>query len=440
MNNFIPGTCGTDPCSSETCGDDLSSPLCHPDLAMLPQVPSMRLIGVLGECLVTMNCSATGFLVSTGNGIEISKGPCVELPWERNVLVENGNVVLGDDNLPVEDQPPSVLGIVVEDDNGCLRKYRGASNVRQKLISNNSEVSWVDDPIPVTEEEEQSFCTNTTCELFVVPGGGPYTLSVAESGFFVINEGVVVGELLFVVNSKPAAGVLVVTPARPVTENKTIAAGSLACFSVVAYNCDSTPEYDSEPDGEITSVKICTEDGGDRLLLPVAGKHLVGVEREGGDVFWELQDIAAVQTGRLFFPVTKQYKQVSADDRVNILIESTISFDLVPAAEIPAVLPGRDVYMVINLYSLLQFSTLRNYFVNIYDSAGANMSDLVMQHRSTNTSSNYKGSYESTQAIVKCHNQADLRSLRLWHQYGGHGSIEGTFNANFSAQIVGYYQ
>ena len=439
MENFTSGTCGTDPCSTDTCGaGSLSSPLCHPDLALLPQVPEMRLIGVLGSCMVTMSCAAEGFVISTGSGITVSKSPCFPIAWERELLLDGENVVLGDDNLPIEDQPPSVESVIVTNDDGCMRRYRGASNKRQKLISNNGEVSWVDDPIPLEEEEEQSFCTTTTCELYVVPGGGPYTLTVAESGFFVVGEGVAVGETLFKINSKPAAGVLVVEPVSTIAAGKSIPAGSLACYSVVSYRCDNTPTYDPDVDGGITHVKVCTEDGGDRILSPEPDKILVGVLQEDETtVLWELQAKASAVTGLSFFPVTKQTKLVS-DVRIrDTMHETQITFDAPPAAQIPPTDPGRDIYMVVNIYHEMSMSTLRNWWCYVYDKAGGNANDLVMLHRQTNTSNHVMGSAESTQAIIKCVDQNNPRVLKLWHYLTG-AYQDNPLSSVLRAQLVGY--
>jgi hypothetical protein len=438
MENFIPGLCGSDPCATDSCGSGTQeSPLCHPDLAILPMVPSMRLIGVLGHCLVTLDCSAEGFVISTGAGITVSKSPCFDIPWERQILLDsNGEIVFGAGNLPLEGQPPSVESVLVTNGAGCMRRYRGVSSGRQKLISQDGEISFVDDPILV--DDEQSFCTTTTCEVFIVPNGGPYTLTVEDGGFFVVGEGVAMGELLFEIVSKPATNTLLIRPTVNPTEAKSIPAGTMACYSVIAWRCNNTPVYDAEDDGAITMVKICTEDGGDRLLPPEQDKILAGVLNEETDaVEWRLVPKTTATTGLLFYPVTKEFKQVSTATARDVLHQNTISFDTIPVGQIPTATPGRDVYMVVNLYHEMSMSSLRNWICKVYDAGTSNNNDLVMLHRQTNTASNTMGSMESTQAIIKCHDQGNLRSLRLWHILTG-ATQDNPHSSILSAQLVGY--
>lgn len=435
MQNLTPGKCGTEPCATNNCSPaGLTSPLCHPDLAILPQVDRFRIIGVLGQCLVTMKCDFDGFLVSDGSGFYVTKQPCVQLPRAITVKYDdNGNVVTDESGNPVEGDPPSMAGIIAVNQSGCQFVYRGASGVRQKLVSLDGEISFVDDPDQ--EDSGDYFCSEVKCDVRIIPEGTIYTVQLNSTAGFVVGEAVRIDSKMYEVIEIVSENSLAIRPYLPVEESYTIANGSTACFATYAPKCSNTPEYDIDTDGRITAIKVCTENSGDRILKAAIDKIIAGYE-EDDQTFWRLKDAAPSVTGLSFYPVyPRKFMLFSDNKQRETLLNSSVTF-AVPDSQVPAN-TGRDLYMVLNIYSVIGCSVLRLHTLKMWEDDSMSDDKLVHQHTHTNSSSNTSTNAESSMVIIKVP-WSTPKMLALWFKWTG--AIQSNPHQGSSyVQLVGYY-
>lgn len=131
------------PCSTPAQG--CFTPVCDDRFSNLPIAQRVWLVGTNGRCLYRLASNCVGFVVADGRGGFIyTKSPKVDLPQLVSYIdAASGDIVRDSAGVPIEGTPPDFPYIVIQQDDGSLKKLRGQANTPGIIAWDGSNFSFM---------------------------------------------------------------------------------------------------------------------------------------------------------------------------------------------------------------------------------------------------------------------------------------------------------